>query len=372
MSEDKETKHSRVSLRRLFGEYRYERGLTTLTLLIAVGTLLAELMPAYFTRDALNYLGDWLKFHSGIPVVIWPFAAAILLMAAVQNLLRFSQTVARADLGTRITNRLREKMYSAIQRHSLTYHKKTTTGDLIARSTRDIQSMTRFIGFGVFGTADLFIFMGGAVAILMWINPVFALITLCPVPIAMFLTVRFGTRSRGMWKEASESYAKATAVLQENIAYGRPDADFEAVQAAARAARAHEFIMALDQGYDTAIGERGVTLSGGQAQRIAIARAVLLDPKVLIMDDATASVDSETERLIRETMRGVSEGRTNFVIAHRVSSVAHADQIIVLEDGRIAERGTHSELAELGGIYRRMCDQQFGGAEAGFATDKHG
>lgn len=152
-----------------------------------------------------------------------------------------------------------------------------------------------------------------------------------------------------------------SASVRGNIAYGLPDADEDAIRAAAQAAKAHDFIMELDDGYDTIIGERGVTLSGGQAQRIAIARAVLLDPDVLIMDDATASVDSETERHIRETMRQVAEGRTNFIVAHRVSSVAHADQILVLEEGRIAEQGTHTELYNRGGIYRRMCEQQFAG-----------
>ena len=566
--------------------------LTVVTTVLSVASSLAELAPAILIRNAINYLDLSMKLPGRVSVVIWPFVAAIALMAAIQGLLSFVQTIARAELTVRIANGLRERMYRAVQRHSLTYHKKTTTGDLIARSTRDIESIARFVGFGVFAAADLVIFLGGACAVLLWINPVFALIALCPLPLALFLAVRSGSRVRGLWRETSESYAKVTTVVQENIAgarvvrafaqehaerakfvdradgyvhkaiasvrfwvvrtlssnfvfgviiplallygsylvmrgrieigdivlcffymrpvehrlrhlmnmaevyqsgaagaervfevldeepsiasnpgarpvprppqgtgaavefrnvsfgydpvkpvlkeislragpgqtiaivghtgsgkstlisliprfhdpaagavlingvdvrdirlrelrrsvgiifqetflfsatvrenvaYGRPEADFEAVQAAARAARAHEFILELEDGYDTVVGERGVTLSGGQAQRIAIARAVLLDPKVLIMDDATASVDSETEHLIRETMRGVAQGRTNFVIAHRISSVAHADRILVLEDGRIVEQGTHSELFAHGGIYRRMCDQQFAG-----------
>ena len=118
------------------------------------------------------------------------------------------------------------------------------------------------------------------------------------------------------------------------------------------------FIMELENGYDTVVGERGVTLSGGQKQRIAIARAFLMNPRVLILDDATASVDSGTERLIRAAMSGLSAGRTTFVIAHRFSTVQHADQILVLKEGSIVERGTHNELIERGGFYGEIFERQ--------------
>jgi ATP-binding cassette subfamily B protein len=144
----------------------------------------------------------------------------------------------------------------------------------------------------------------------------------------------------------------------ENIAYGKPEATREEIERCARAAQAHEFIMQLEDGYDTVIGERGVSLSGGQRQRIAIARAFLLDPRILILDDATASVDSRTERLIQEAMRRLCEGRTNFVIAQRFSTVQHADLILVLKQGRIVERGRHDELIQRGGFYREIFQQQ--------------
>jgi ATP-binding cassette subfamily B protein len=149
-----------------------------------------------------------------------------------------------------------------------------------------------------------------------------------------------------------------SATVAENIAYGRPEAGRSEIEESARAAQAHEFILQLEDGYDTVVGERGVTLSGGQKQRIAIARAFLMNPRILILDDATASVDSGTERLIRAAMSGLSAGRTTFVIAHRFSTVQHADQILVLNEGRIAGRGTHQELIQRGGFYCEIFEQQ--------------
>ncbi|MDP8910101.1 MAG: ABC transporter ATP-binding protein/permease [Chloroflexota bacterium] len=154
-----------------------------------------------------------------------------------------------------------------------------------------------------------------------------------------------------------ESFLFSVSV-RENIAYGRPDAAFEEVVAAARAAHAHDFIMALPEGYDTKLGERGVNLSGGQKQRVAIARALLMDPRILILDDATSSVDSETEYLIQQALHELMQGRTSFVIAQRLSTVKEADQILVLRDGRIVERGTHIELLQRDGFYREIYDLQ--------------
>ncbi len=572
-SDEKKRKPNPAVLRRLLGEYRHEVPLLIIAAVIAVAASGAELLPHLFVRDAINYLQRW--FGVG-PLKIAPFVVLIIVSSLVHNLLQFSIQVSRAELGVRVSNHLRRRMYAAVQRHSLTFHKRTTTGDLIARSTADVQHMAEFIRFGVFGTADMLIFLIGAVGILIALDWRFAAIALSPVPFAALLTFRVGMKVRPLWKQSRDTYGQGTATLQaeearfdqrtttflqkvlaaieywvvrmvgpnfvfglvmpaalayggyaairgqlgvgdivfcfsvmhpierrlhhimhlvetyqraaaaservfevldeepgirskpgakpfpgpvagdtpavefrnvsfgfdpqkpvlhevsfsvrtgqtvgivghtgsgkstllsliprfhdpaagsvrihgmdvrdiqleelrravgivfqetflfsdtvrENIAYGNPRADFAAVQAAAQAAQAHEFILGLEKGYDTIIGERGVTLSGGQAQRIAIARAILLDPAVLLLDDATASVDSETERLIRETMRRVAEGRTTFVVSHRVSSVAHADEILVLRGGRIVERGTHAELVELGGTYSRMCDQQFVG-----------
>jgi ATP-binding cassette subfamily B protein len=147
-----------------------------------------------------------------------------------------------------------------------------------------------------------------------------------------------------------------SATVRENIAFGRAGATDAEVERAARLAQAHEFIEALPEGYDTIIGERGITLSGGQRQRVAIARALLIDPRILVLDDATASVDATTESRIREGLREAMRGRTTIIIAHRLSTIALADEVIVLEDGRVAARGTHDDLVETSAVYREIYD----------------
>jgi ABC-type multidrug transport system fused ATPase/permease subunit len=145
-----------------------------------------------------------------------------------------------------------------------------------------------------------------------------------------------------------------SASVRENIAFGCGDLSQDEVEQAARAAQAHEFIERLPKSYDTVIGERGITLSGGQRQRIAIARALAVDPRILILDDATASVDATTEARIRAGLRAATRDRTTLIIAHRLSTLALADEIVVLDDGRIAARGTHEELVQSSPVYREI------------------
>jgi ATP-binding cassette subfamily B protein len=156
--------------------------------------------------------------------------------------------------------------------------------------------------------------------------------------------------------------------VRENIRYGRPEASDEEVFAAAKAAQAHEFILRLPEGYDTHVEERGVNLSGGQKQRIAIARALVMRPKILILDDSTSSVDVETETRIQDAMGSIMQGRTSFVVAQRISTVLKADKIVVIDRGKIAAQGTHAELMRTSPIYQEIYDSQLGGGN-GFKVD---
>jgi ATP-binding cassette, subfamily B, bacterial MsbA len=156
-----------------------------------------------------------------------------------------------------------------------------------------------------------------------------------------------------------------SGTIRENIAYARPGASMQDVEAAARAAHAHEFVERLPDRYETVVGERGIKLSGGQRQRVAIARAILKDPVILILDEATSSLDTESERLIEDALSRLLVGRTTLIIAHRLSTVRRADRLVVLDRGRIVEEGNHSELLELGGLYARLYQRQFRDEDAG-------
>jgi subfamily B ATP-binding cassette protein MsbA len=147
--------------------------------------------------------------------------------------------------------------------------------------------------------------------------------------------------------------------VRNNIAYGQPDVPLAKVQEAAKMALAHDFILRMLEGYDTVIGEKGVRLSGGERQRLAIARAILKNAPILILDEATSALDTESEAFVQAALANLMQGRTVFVIAHRLSTVRRADRIVVLEEGRITEIGSHEQLLQRSGMYRRLYDLQF-------------
>jgi len=172
------------------------------------------------------------------------------------------------------------------------------------------------------------------------------------------LSMRLGDYRRHLGVVLQDNFL-FDGTVAENIRYGTPHATMDEVTRVSRIAHADEFIEKFEKGYDTVVGERGIRLSGGQRQRIAIARAVLANPRILLLDEATSSLDSESEAMIQDGLRSLRRGRTTFVIAHRLSTIRSADQILVLEEGSIVERGTHAELLALGGRYRQLYDKQY-------------
>jgi ABC-type multidrug transport system fused ATPase/permease subunit len=180
--------------------------------------------------------------------------------------------------------------------------------------------------------------------------------------------LRLGALRRSVGIVSQDPFLFSTTV-RENIAFGVVDASPETVEQAARAAQAHDFIAELPDGYDTVIGERGITLSGGQRQRLAIARALLVDPRVLVLDDATASVDASTEARIRLALREVMKGRTTLIIAHRLSTISLAEEIVVLDHGKVVARGRPDELRQTSAVYREIEEH---GLLAGLAPEEIG
>ena len=301
---------------------------------------------------------------------------------------------------------LRNDLYDHLQRLPLGWFEKRSTGDLMTRVSEDVTNVERVLIDGVEQGIVALLQIVGIGVILFQKNVVLAAWMLLPLPLlfggALWYTLTAGGRYKEQRRAASalnsilldnlggirqiKSFAREgeesrrfdgvaerakqaqilvsqenflfNTTIRANLLFGRPGASEADVHAAAVAAHADEFIRALPQGYDTEIGERGVKLSGGEKQRLAIARALLKDPPILILDEATASVDTLTEKLIAEALAKLLAHRTSFIIAHRLSTIRHADVILVMKGGRIIERGSHNELLAEGGLYAKLATAQ--------------
>src|SRR5438477_171060 len=377
-------------------------------------------------------------------VNLWPLAGAILAAATLRFALSAARRLVAGRVSLGVEFDLRNRVYSHLQSLELAFFDEQQTGQLMSRSTVDLQSVRFFLGYGLLFMAQSALTILIAAAVMFAVNPSLAAVTLAPTPFVIWVAFVYGKKNRPASQEVQQRIAELTAEAEENVsgvrvvkAFAQEErqltrfrgsvkrvfdqsmistrlsafyspllaflpnlglaalmfvggrqaihgtitvGDFVAfygyvmlltgpmrmlgialgmaqravasgarvfeVLDAARRAGAEEFIDDLPEGYETRIGERGYTLSGGQRQRIAIARALLKDPRILILDDATSSVDATTESRITRALNELTRGRTTFIIAHRLSTIALADEIVVLEEGRIAAQGSHDELIE--------------------------
>ena len=307
-------------------------------------------------KDALT-VGDLVMFLAYLAALLAPIAALAASATGLQN------SLSGLD---RVLDLLAEPTEMPVKPGAITVEKETVTGRI---SLRDVCFAYNGAAAPVLHNIELEVQPGEMIAL---VGPSGAgKTTLCNL-IARYYDPTAGAvmlDGVDLRDITADSYRRLLGIVEqdtflfdgtiaENIAYGRRGASANEITRAAMLANAHEFIAKLDKGYDTLIGERGVKLSGGQRQRLTIARALLADPKILILDEATSNLDTESERLIQGSLRSLMTGRTSFVIAHRLSTIAHADRILVLENGRVVEQGRHEDLMQASGRYREMVDLQ--------------
>jgi ATP-binding cassette subfamily B protein len=316
-----------------------------------------KLKAGQITPQQALTVGDLVMFLAYLAALLGPIAALAGSATALQN------SLSGLD---RVLDLLAEQTEMPAKPGALTVERQTVAGRI---SLRDVSFAYSGTATPVLHNVDLEVLPGEMIAL---VGPSGAgKTTLCNL-IARFYDPTAGAVTLDgvdLRDITADSYRRLLGIVEqdtflfdgtiaENIAYGRRGATAAEIARAATLANAHEFIDKLPEKYDTLIGERGVKLSGGQRQRLTIARAILADPKILILDEATSNLDTESERLIQGSLRSLMTGRTSFVIAHRLSTIAHADRILVLENGRIIEQGRHDDLMQASGRYREMVDLQ--------------
>ena len=320
--------------------------------------------------------------HQNVGLLL-ALVGAMLAINVVSQLLGVLQTWMSPQVGQQVMHDLRTRLFGHLQRMPVGFFTRTRSGEVQSRATNDINAMQSVVTDSATSIAsDVTTAVGTAIAmgLLSWRLSLLSLVVLPP---AIWLTRRVAHQRRAIQSKAQRTLADMQTQIEEslsingvilaktlgsgptlssrvadNLRYARPDATDEEIVAAARAAQVHDLISALPDGYDTLVGSRGYRFSGGEKQRIALARTILRDPRILVLDEATSALDNATERAVQRAIDNASDGRTTITIAHRLSTVRGADLIVVLEHGRIVERGSHEQLLLRGGRYAQLWESQ--------------
>ncbi|RJS76150.1 ATP-binding cassette domain-containing protein [Candidatus Bathyarchaeota archaeon] len=298
-------------------------------------------------------------------------------LTGVLSVFSLIQRYANGYFSQKVVFDIRNDVFKSIQRQSFVFFDRIKTGQLMSRATTDVDRIRGFVGWQLRMLINAFFLLGAVITSMVLINWDLTLLAFSMIPILFLGYTIYGKKIRPVVHAAREHFGNLTSILWENImgirvvrSFAREDYEkkkfyepnrsyYEKMMEAAKIVGAHEFITKLPDGYNTKIGERRAGLSVGQKQLVSFARALLRDPAILILDEATSSIDPYTDLLIRKAMKILLKDRTSIIIAHRLSTVRNADRIFVIKDGRIVEEGNHRQLMRKKGLYRHLYEMQF-------------